>query len=368
MSTGPVGVAIVGAGMISKQYLTNLARCPDVRVVAVADIDVDRAKAVAATHGVPHAGDVASILARDDMEIVLNLTTPAAHSEVAWAALEAGKHVYGEKPLVIDVEDGEKLLAIAAELELRVGGAPDTFLGAGIQSAVRAVADGAIGTPVAATTALQTFGPEGWHASPEFLFQRGAGPLFDMGPYYLTALVAHFGAAGGVAATARQGRTERTIGTGPRAGTTFAVEVPTHVNALIDFSGGPSASSTFSFDSTVRRATVEIAGTEGTLLVPNPNTFGGPVKMFKAGDDEWRDLPVQGSTLGRGIGVVEMARAIRNDQAHRASGELALHVLELMTAIDKSAGTGRFVDVRSTADRPDPLPADWEPREATLIS
>lgn len=367
MNTGPAGVAIVGAGVISKQYLTNLRTCPDVNLIGVADIDVGRAASVAADYGVPHTGDVASILARDDVEIVLNLTTPAAHSDVAWAALEAGKSVFGEKPLVVDIEDGEKLLARAAELGTHIGCAPDTVLGAGIQSAVRALADGVIGRPIAAATALQSFGPESWHPSPEFLFQHGAGPLFDVGPYYLTALVVQFGSAQRVAASARQGRAERVIGSGPNAGTRFAVEVSTHVNALIDFSAGMTASSTFSFDSTVRRTLIEIVGSEGTLWVPNPNTFGGPLKVLHAGDHEWHELPVQGSTLGRGIGVVEMARAIRKGQPQRLSGDVALHVLELMTAIQHSTEVGRFITLRSTVERPTPLPPTWNPQEATLF-
>ncbi|NDL60889.1 gfo/Idh/MocA family oxidoreductase [Phytoactinopolyspora sp. XMNu-373] len=366
IGSGPVGVAIVGSGVISKDYLKNLTQCPDVVVVGVADLDVARAAGVAAEFGVPHAGDTASILARDDVEIVVNLTIPAAHGEVARAALAAGKHVFGEKPLVTEVEDGEKLVAEAAEQGLRIGCAPDTVLGAGIQSAVRAVGSGVIGTPVAATTAMQTAGPDLWHPSPEFLFQRGAGPLFDMGPYYLTALVSLFGSARRVAATARQARAERVVATGPKAGTRFAVEVPTHVNALIEFTSGPSASSTFSFDTTARRMLVEIAGTEGTLSVPNPGSFDGALKVFEPGADEWRDLPVAGTTLGRGTGVVEMARAIRAGRPHRASGDLALHVLEMMTAMTSSAESGEFVTLRSDVARPEPLSADWDPREATL--
>lgn len=363
---GPVGVAIVGSGVISREYLKNLTRCPDVAVVGVADLDVARAAAVAEEFGVPHSGDTSSILARDDVEIVVNLTIPAAHGEVARAALQAGKHVFGEKPLVAAVDDAEKLLAEAAELGLRIGCAPDTVLGAGIQSAVRAVASGVIGTPVAATTAMQTAGPDRWHPSPEFLFQRGAGPLFDMGPYYLTTLVALFGPARRVAATARQARAERVVVTGPKAGTRFAVEVPTHVNALIEFAGGPSASSTFSFDTTARRVLVEIAGTEGTLSVPDPGGFDGSLQVFEAGAGEWRDLPVQGTTLGRGTGVVEMAQAIRADRPHRASGDLALHVLEMMAAMTSSAERGEFVALRSDAERPEPLSAEWDPQMATL--
>ncbi|WP_053202466.1 Gfo/Idh/MocA family protein [Jiangella muralis] len=358
MTAAPVGVAIVGAGVISGQYLTNLARCPDVAVVAVADLDGARAAAVAAEHRVPLSGDLDSILARDDVEIVVNLTIPAAHRDVSRAALAAGKHVFSEKPLAMTMTDAEAILADAGRRGLRVGCAPDTVLGAGIQSAARAVAAGVIGTPVAATTAMQTPGPEHSHPRPEFLYRPGAGPLFDMGPYYLTTLVTLLGPARRVAAVARQGRAERVVGTGPDAGTVFRVEVPTHVNALIDFADGPSAASTFSFDSSVRRTVIEIAGTEGTLSVPDPNTFEGPVRVLSTGADRWRDLPVTGTALGRGLGVVDMARSIRTGRPHRASGDLALHVLELMTAIAESCDDGRFVSLKSTVERPRPIPAD----------
>lgn len=366
MSTGPVGVAIIGAGVISKQYLDNLKTFPDVTVVGLADIDVDRAKAVADEHGVPVSGDVATILALPEVEIVINLTIPAAHAEVALAAVQAGKHVYGEKPLTLNTADGEKLLAEAAARGVRVGNAPDTFLGAGLQSAKRAIDSGAIGTPVAAYTATQSFGPERWHPSPEFLFQIGAGPLYDIGPYYLTSLVALFGSVSQVAATARQGRAERVIGKGPKAGTKFAVEVPTHVTALIDFASGPSTSSTFSFDSALGRTLIEVTGTEGTLWVPDPNGFSGPLQVRGGNDTEWRELPVEGTTAGRGIGVLEMARAIRADQPHRASGELALHVLDVMEAVSSSAERGEFVTLSSSAVEPAVLPADWDPQVATL--
>lgn len=366
MSNGPVNVAVVGAGVISNAYLANLSRCPDVTVVSVADLDVDRAEAVAREHGIGHSGDLLSALARDDVEIVVNLTIPAAHAEVTQAALAAGKHVYSEKPLAVSLDDGKLLLATASELGLRIGCAPDTVLGSGIQSAVRAIDSGVIGTPVAAMTASQSSGPDSWHPSPEFLFQPGAGPLFDVGPYYLTTLAMMFGGAHRVAATARQAHTERVVGKGPRAGTRFAVEVATHVNALIEFASGPCASSTFSFDSTLPRKTIEIVGTEGTMSVPDPNMFDGSVRVIRAGEKDWSELRVDGSSLGRGIGVVDMARAIRAGSRHRAAGEVALHVLEIMAAIDESADSGQFCAVQTTIDRPDPLDPLWDPQEVSL--
>ena len=364
--SGPVGVALVGAGVISAQYLKALSGFPDVRVLGVADLDAERARTVAAEYGVPVAGGVAEILALDEVEIVVNLTIPAAHTAVARQALAAGKHVYGEKPLALDPVDGAKLLAEAAERGLRIGSAPDTVLGAGLQSALRAIRSGLIGTPISANTAMLSPGPESWHHSPEFLFARGAGPLFDIGPYYLTALSSFFGPVRRVAAVARQGRAERVIGSGPRAGTRFPVEVPTHVTALLDFATGPSASCTFSFDSPLPRTLVEITGTEATLSVPDPNRFSGELRLRRAGDEEWSELPVTGTDAGRGIGVLEMARALRAGVPHRASAELGLHVLETMAALSASAETGAFQEVGSACPAPEPLPEDWDPYAATL--
>jgi predicted dehydrogenase len=366
MKNGPVGVAIVGAGAISDAYLRNLTTFPDVEVLGVADLDAERAQTKAGAYGIPVAGDVDTILALPEVEIVVNLTIPAAHAAVATAALRAGKHVYGEKPLTLDPKEGDKLLAEAAARGLRVGNAPDTFLGAGLQSAKRALASGMIGTPMAATAVMQSPGPESWHPNPEFLYQRGAGPLFDIGPYYLTTLIAMMGPLSKVAATARQARPHRVIGSGPKGGTSFAVEVPTHVMALIDFVGGASASSTFSFDSPANVTMIEIIGTEGTLSLPDPNTFAGPLRVRGAGDGDWRDLPLEGTTIGRGLGVLDMARTLRADLPHRASGTLALHVLEAMTAIIESADRGEFRHLETTAPEPDPLPPGWDPHEATL--
>lgn len=366
MSSGPVGVAVVGAGVISNEYLKNLTRFPDVRVLGIADIDTDRAREAARQYQVPVSGDVETVLAVDEVEIVVNLTIPAAHASVALAAVQAGKHVYGEKPLATTPAEGEKVLAEAERRGLRVGNAPDTFLGAGLQAAKRAVDTGVIGAPIAAATVMLSPGPESWHPSPEFLFQRGAGPLFDIGPYYLTSLVALLGPVVRVAASARQGRAQRVIGSGPKAGTVFDVEVPTHVSALIDFAAGENAVSTFSFDSPVRRTQFEITGTEGTLWVPDPNTFAGPLRVQAVKDDDWRDLPVPEIDTSRGRGVLDMARAIRENRPHRASGALAQHVLETMTAIAESAEQGAPRTLTSTCPAPDALPTDWDPLAATV--
>lgn len=368
MSTGPVGVAVVGAGVISGAYLKALTSFPDVRVLAVGDLDTERATRVAAEHQVPVAGDLDTVLALPEVEIVVNLTVPVAHAQVAMAAVEAGKHVYGEKPLTAEPAQGERLLAAAAERGLLVGNAPDTFLGAGIQTALRAVRAGHIGTPIAAHTAVQSLGPEGWHPDPAFFYQPGAGPLYDIGPYYLTSLVALFGGVSRVAAAARRGRERRTTGSGPKAGEEFPVDVPTHVSALLEFHSGPSAASVFSFDSAIPRIMFEVIGSEGALAVPDPNTFTGPVRVRSHGADEWSELPVTGTTAGRGIGVLEMARALRTGEPHRASGELALHVLHTMAAVIDSAEAHSFSGetVNTPLPAPPPLPEGWDPYAAEL--
>jgi predicted dehydrogenase len=365
--SGPVGVAVVGAGVISDAYLKNLTSFPDVNVVGIADIDVPRAKAAAEKYGVPNSGDVDAVLANPDVELVVNLTIPAAHVAVATAALKAGKHIYGEKPLTLERDAGQSLLKQAAAAGLRVGNAPDTFLGAGLQSSQRLIASGAIGEPLSALTAMQSPGPESWHPSPEFLFQYGAGPLWDIGPYYLTTLVQLFGPVDRVAAAGRKGKAERVIGSGPKAGTKFAVEVPTHTTALIEFEGGQVATTVLSFDSPLsRHGFVEITGAEATLRVPDPNGFDGVMRIRKLGADDWEELPTEGTTVGRGLGVLEMARALRNGVPHRASGEQAFHVVDAMSAIGESGERGEFVTVSSSCASPEPLPVDWDPAAATL--
>ena len=364
--SGPVGVAVIGAGNISGQYLQNLTGFPDVRVLAIADIDEARAAQAADEYGIEASGPPAAAFEIPEVEIVVNLTVPAAHAQVARAALAAGKHVYGEKPLALDVTSGRAVLAEAAERGLKVGNAPDTFLGAGLQSAIRAVQAGAIGEPVAATVALESMGPEGWHPNPEFFYVEGAGPLFDMGPYYLTALVALLGPVSSVAATGRKARATRVVGSGPKAGTEFPVEVPTHVTALLEFAAGYGARSTFSFDSPAPKRLLEIGGTEATLALPDPNTFGGPLLVRDVQDKEWRELPIEGTEAGRGIGVVDMARALRSGAQHRASGDLGMHVLDIMAAISTSAAEGSFQKVTSEVAKSEPLPVFWDPSEATL--
>jgi len=349
----PVGVAIVGCGTISHQYLTVLCGRPEVRVVACADVDPARAAEVAAQYGIPVHGDLETVLAHPAVELVVNLTVPAAHVPVALAAIRAGKHIYNEKPFAPTPAEAAMLIAEASATGVRTGGAPDTFLGAGMQSAYQAVAQGRIGTPLSAIALMQSPGPQRWHHAPEFLFQPGGGPLFDMGPYYLTALTVLFGPVTRVAALVRTGFPERIIEAGPRAGQRFAVGVPTHVKALLEYGGGQAATVVFSFDSPLpRTGFFEITGTEATLAAPNPNRFDGPVRLRRVGDPDWTDVPVPDLPGGRGIGVCDMAEGIRTGRPHRAGGELAAHIVDVMTAIQESAESATFTTVTSTFTQP----------------
>ena len=359
---GPLGLAVVGCGTISNQYLKNLAQFPDVRVLFCADIDQDRARAQAAAYDVPGYGRVEQALDHPGVGLVVNLTTPGAHAQIAAAAVSAGKHVWNEKPLTLDVATGQHLLEQARAADLRVGCAPDTVLGAGIQSARRLIAEGGIGAPLSALTLLQGPGPESWHPDPEFLFAKGAGPLFDLGPYYLSTLATIFGPASRVAAVSRQARKTRTVGSGPKQGAEFPVQVSTYTAALAEYEAGQAAQLLFSWDSPLsRHGFIEITGTEATLAIPDPNRFDGDLRIRRAGDSDWTVAPSAGATAGRGMGVVDMARAIVAGEPHRASGDMALHVLELMAKSDRSAATGQFEPVVTTFDTPAPLSVKWDP-------
>jgi predicted dehydrogenase len=365
--SGPVGVGVIGAGNISTQYLTTLTVLPDLRVLFVADLDLERARVQAEAFGVPRHGSVEQLLADDGIEIVVNLTIPAVHAEVGRRIIAAGRNVWSEKPLALDHESGRALLAAADAAGLRVACAPDTVLGPGIQSALRAIARGDIGEPLTALTLFQVPGPESWHPDPEFLFARGAGPLFDMGPYYLSTLVHAFGSIERVSAVSSTSHTTRTIGSGPRAGTSFPVGVPTHHAAIIGFVSGQSAQSTFSFqDAQKRMGFVEISGTEGTIVLPDPNRFDGDSTLWRSGTEEPTTLAAVGRAYGRGTGVLDLARSIRHGVAERASGAIAAHVLDAMLAITLAAETRAPVELHSAIDRPEPLPEDWDPAAATL--
>ena len=363
--SGPVGVGIIGAGNISNTYLENLSSFPDTTMVAVADLVPEAAQRQAERFGVRAAGSVEDLLADDDIDIVVNLTIPNAHAEVAIQAVQAGKHVWNEKPLTVDRPSAQALLAEASAAGVRVGCAPDTFLGSGLQHTRRRIEEGVAGTPLTALVLLQTMGPESWHPNPAFFFAPGAGPLFDMGPYYLTAVAQIFGPVESLAATGSRARETRVVGSGPLAGQEITVSVPTHVSVLARYQSGQSAVMIFSFDSAQGRTMIEINGSDGTLALPDPNRFDGDLGLKRPFvDPEVLTGPPELSS--RGTGVLEMARAIRADRPHRASGELAYHVLDTMISIEEAIGSSSFVTVESTFERQPPLPEDWDPHAATL--
>lgn len=375
--TAPLGVGIIGIGVISQTYLENLTSFPDVTVVALGDIIPERARLKAEEFGIASWGTAEDVLANPDVELVVNLTIPQVHVEVSAAAVAAGKHVWTEKPLGLDREGSKQLLADAAAAGVRVGSAPDTILGPAFQTAKRAIADGVIGTPLFVQTSFQTQGPDLWHPEPAFLFARGAGPLMDMGPYYFSALVSLLGPIAGVSARGSRVRTERTIHTGPRAGETFPVEVPSTVQVLTSFAGGQHGTHLLSFDSALERhGVVEIHGTEGSIVLADPNAFSGriayvkPLGVIRDGmsfEQEWIEIEEQGTVVGRGLGVLDMARAIAADRPHVATGELGFHVLDVMLSAQESAeGTGQYIELASTVAPVPLLPEGFDPFEATL--
>jgi predicted dehydrogenase len=359
----PVGVAVIGCGVISDQYLANLTRFPDITVIGCADLDLARAAEQAAKYGVPHSGDPVSILALPDVDLVVNLTTPAVHAAVAIQAITAGKHVYGEKPFALTVNEAEAVLAEAERHGVRLGNAPDTFLGAGLQTARRLIEQGRIGTPTAARATFATSGPDQLHPNPAFLFQTGGGPLLDMGPYYLTALIQILGPVARVAGFGRRAQDERTIMAGPRAGEVFDVTVDTHVVGLLEFAGGQIANVTFSFDSPHAVRELEILGTSATLRLPDPNMFDGSVLICDKGADEWTEIPATGSAEGRGMGVLDLVRSLSSGSSARASAATALHVLDVMETLAAAATAGQTLPVRSTCSAAKALPETWNPLE-----
>lgn len=351
-------VGIVGAGSVSGQYDASFRRLPQVEVTAVADVDPARAGRLAAEQPAARALPLAELLRADDVDLVLNLTLPAAHAEVSLAALAAGKHVYSEKPLALSLESGRRILAAAAAAGLRIGCAPDTVLGTGTQTARAAVDAGRIGVPHAATAFMLTPGHERWHPEPEFYYRPGGGPLLDMGPYHITALVHLLGPVAAVQAASTRPRQSRTIGSGPRAGTEFPVSVDTHVSGLLQHVSGALTTFVMSFDTQGGRLPhIEVYGDAGSLSVPDPNTFAGPVELLTSPAGEWAPLPAAAGYLdaGRGYGVADLAIAHRAARPHRAGGELALHVLDVMESLLRAAESGDSVSVNTDCLRPEPV-------------
>lgn len=360
-----LGVGIIGCGNISTSYLSLAPTFKAYEVRAVADINLNAAKARAAEFGV-RAESVEALLAANDIDIIVNLTIPAAHFAVTKSILEAGKHAYTEKPLVLSLEEGKALRDLADAKGLRIGSAPDTYLGGAHQRARAVIDAGEVGQITSGTAHVMSHGMEMWHPNPDFFFQPGAGPMLDLGPYYVTNLIQLIGPVKRVGALTSMATATRTITSEPRKGEVIPVTTPTNIHALIEFQQGATITLSTSWDVwSHRHANMELYGTEGSLFVPDPNFFGGTLEM--AGTDgeigevsAWAHpfgVPNQSSPQGkranyRGAGLADMAVAIHEGRAHRCSMELALHAVDVMTSILKSGETGSFVDMTTTCDRP----------------
>lgn len=355
----PVTVGLIGCGTISAAYLRAAPLFPELRIAALADLDESRARARAEEFG-HRAATVDALLADPAIEVVLNLTPPAAHAPVGLEAIRRGKHVHGEKPLAASTAEARALLEAADRAGLRVGSAPDTFLGGAHQTARRLLDEGAIGRPLSGTAFMMNHGHEHWHPDPAFYYAPGGGPMLDMGPYYLTNLVNLLGPVAGVTGVATAGQAERTIGSEARRGERVPVQVATHVAGLLTFACGAVVSIATSFDVWQHRhGPMELYGTEGSMAVPDPNRFGGTVSVAKR-REPWADAPLShGFADGdfRILGLADLARALRAGRPHRCDGRLAHHVLEVMEAFQRSSDEGRAVAIESRCERPAPLPA-----------
>lgn len=354
----PVRIGVVGCGNISNAYFSANRVFPIFDLVACADLDISRAQEKAEQWDIPHACTVDELMARDEIELVLNLTIPKAHAAVNLQALRSGKHAYVEKPFALSVSEGADVLAEAARRGLLVGGAPDTFLGDGIQTCRRLIDAGEIGEPIAATAFMMGHGHECWHPAPEFYYQLGGGPLFDMGPYYLTALVNLMGPIASISCSAKTTFPTRTITSEPKNGTTIPVHTPTHIASLLNFANGATGSMIMSFDVWAHSLPcIEIHGTEGSIRVPDPNCFSGEIQLAR-GRDGWQDMPLTSGhpEYSRGAGLADMAYAIRTGRDFRASSALASHVLEAMEAHLKASQAGTTLSLRSSCERPAAVP------------
>lgn len=369
-TNGRLKVAVIGCGNISGIYFTNLTKTfKNVEVIGCCDLIREKAEAAQKKYNLPRLYEKDEDACKDkDVDIILNITYPKAHYAVNKLALLNGKHVYVEKPLALSIEEGLELLELANSRGLYVGGAPDTFLGSGIQTAVKAIANGAIGRPVAGTAFMTCHGHESWHPAPEFYYELGGGPMLDMGPYYVTALVAMLGAIEKVTGFAEITYKERTITSKPKCGKTIAVETPTHIAGVLKFKNGAVVTIITSFDIyAANLPIIEIYGSEGTLTVPDPNAFSGAVTLNKFGKASFSPLPpfkkkfqslplVKGYTANsRGLGLSDMADAILNKRKARAGIALTSHVLEAMLGILESAKTGKEYVLETTCEKPELL-------------
>lgn len=359
-----VKVGIIGCGMISDTYFQASKKFNMIEVVACSDIIPSRSKAKEELYDC-RAMTNEELLAREDIEIVLNLTPPQVHSKIAIDTLNAGKHAYSEKPFGVDEKDAAKVMALAKKKGLRVGCAPDTFLGGGLQTCRKLLDDGWIGNAISATAIVMGRGPEKWGQAP-FFYDYGAGPMLDLGPYYITALVNFFGPAKSVTAMTKKGSEFRTLAGDVREDyqkiykpyDRYPVNVTTHLTGVIEFESGVLATVIASFEAYAHNhPPIEIYGDQGTMQVPDPNTFGGPVRLFRNGVNKWVEAPISHIYCenSRSIGAADMAIALQTGRQHRCNGELANHVLEIMLSFDKSSKEGKKINLKTTCSRPEPL-------------
>ncbi|MFH8251900.1 Gfo/Idh/MocA family protein [Microbacterium sp. B2969] len=348
-------IGVVGLGVISKVYLETLSQARDAAITAVADLDPSKARTVADSLPAARALSVSELLGADDVDVVLNLTIPAAHAEIALGAIENGKDVYGEKPLAATFADASRIMSEAGAAGVRVGAAPDTVLGTGVQTARAVIDAGEIGRPLAATAVMVTPGHERWHPHPDFYYQPGGGPLLDMGPYYVTSLVQLLGPVARVIGAGSSLRDERVIGSGPRAGESIPVDVDSHVTGILEHASGALSTITTTFDGVATKApNIEVHGETASLIVPDPNHFDGDVLRHPLGGSGWEVVPPRAGVVGaaRGAGLLDMMRGA----TPRASGAMGLHVLEIMTGLLESARSGRRVELATTVERPPLVP------------
>ncbi|GLQ53406.1 Gfo/Idh/MocA family protein [Devosia nitrariae] len=357
-----LGIGIIGTGNISSAYLKamlgrdGLPGFPVLDVKGLADMRPEIAEARAGEFGL-RAMSIEAMLADPEVALIVNLTIPRAHVEVGLRALAAGKHVYSEKPLGVAFAEGKELVETARAKGLRVGSAPDTFLGGAHQQARAVVDSGVLGQLVGGTAFMMIPGHESWHPDPAFYYDIGGGPMLDMGPYYITDLVNLLGPVTRVAAMSSTSRLERTITSAPKRGDVVPVKIATHITGSMGFASGVIVQVAMSFDVAGHKHTpLEIYGTEASLIVPDPNHFGGTVEIKKVGREEpWNEVPVDTPYAAgnyRSLGVADMAEAILEDRPHRANGDLALHVLEVMEAFEAASREGRTVDISTRPERP----------------
>jgi predicted dehydrogenase len=342
----PMRVGVVGCGIIAERYVEDSVGFDTWRPVACADLDPSVAEAFASTHRL-RPESVEELIADPEVELLLNLTPPTAHAALIRTALQAGKHLYTEKPLATSVDEGRELVAQANRLGLRLGCAPDTFLGAAYETARRLIEAGDIGEPLGAAATMIVGGPDAWHPNADFFYRAGGGPLLDIAPYYLTAIVSLLGPIESVAGFTSTPTPERTLATGPRAGTTVPVEVPTHAASAFRLASGALATLTVSFEARNQYVSVlHVFGMEATLTLPDANGFGGEVTV-RRGTGAPEPVPYESEEARevRGVGLDELVESLRAGRPHRASGDLALHVLAAAEAAARAEIERRVVDV-----------------------